>query len=105
MVVADAPHAAVWEAALGAVEDYPIERAADGWIVTGWRERVAGPEETGFDRIRERVTLRVEAYGERVTRVTVELEAQGSEAGRWVALPDAAGRARRILAAIRERQG
>jgi hypothetical protein len=105
MVVADAPYAAVWEAALRAVEDHPIELAAGGRIVTGWRERIAGPEETGFDRIRERVTLRVETYGERVTRVTVELEAQGSEAGRWLALPDTAGRARRILAAIRERQG
>ena len=105
MVVADLPYSRVWDAALRTVAGYPVERAAEGWIVTGWRERPPRPEEPGFERIAERVTLRVEPFGERVSRVTVEVEAHGLRAGQWVPVADTTGRAREILERLREAQG
>jgi hypothetical protein len=102
MVVADLPYPRVWEAAQRAVGEYPIERAADGWIVTGWRERAPRPDEPWFERLAERVTLRVEPFGERVSRVTVAVEARGRRAGQWVVVPHTEARAREVLARLRD---
>lgn len=105
MVVADLPYPRVWEAALRAVLGYPIERAADGWIVTGWRERAPGPDEPEFERVAERVTLRVEPFGEGVSRVTVGVEARGWRSGQWIDVPETIQRAREVLARIRDDRG
>ena len=102
MVVADLPYVRVWDGAVRALAAYPIERAADGVVATGWRERDPRADETGWSRVRERVTLRVEPMGERITRVTVEVEAQGRRNGDWVALEDTEGLARDVLARLRD---
>ncbi len=104
MVVADLPYARVWDAAVQAVAGYPIERAAGGVIATGWRERDARPTEPGFTRVRDRVSLRVEPAGERITRVTVDVEAAGRRAGEWVPLADTEPIAREVLARLRDAQ-
>lgn len=105
MIVADLPYARVWEAAVKAVEGYPVERAADGVIVTGWRERPPREGEAAFERVTERVTLRVEPVSERVTRVTVEVEARGWREGAWVGIPDTDETERAVLARLRDAQG
>lgn len=104
MVVADLPYVRVWDGAVRALADYPIERAADGVVATGWRERDPRPGETGWRRVRERVTLRVEPMADRITRVTVEVEAQGRRDGDWVALEDTEATAREVLSRLRNVQ-
>jgi hypothetical protein len=101
MVVADAPYARVWAAALEAVRDFPIERIAEGDIMTGWRDRPARAEEQGFERVAERVRLEVEAFGDRITRITATAEARGWRDGGWVSVGEAAPLARDVLARIR----
>jgi hypothetical protein len=44
MVVADLPYARVWAAAQDAVRDYPLERVADGEIVTDGGIGQRGPK-------------------------------------------------------------
>lgn len=105
MVVADLPYDRVLAAAVRALDGYPIERLADGLIVTGWRARALRAEEAGFEGIEERVTLRVEPFGERITRVTVEVEARGRRGGVMTPIVDTQGVAREILARVREAQG
>jgi hypothetical protein len=105
MVVADLPYDRVLAAAVRALDGYPIERLADGVIVTGWRARPARAEEAGFEAIEERVTLRVEPFGERITRVTAEVEARGRRGGVMTPIPDPRAAAREILARVREAQG
>jgi len=105
MVVADLPYARVWEAAARAVEGYPVERAADGVIVTGRIERPPREGEEAFERVAERVTLRVEASGDRITRVTVEVEAEGRREGSWVPISETEATARAILARLRDAIG
>lgn len=100
-VVTDVPYARVWEAALRAVAGYPLERAADGVIVTGRVERLPRGDEEGLERIAERITLRVERFGEGVTRVTVDVEAEGWRAGAWVRWPATEATARAVLARLR----
>jgi hypothetical protein len=102
MVVADLPYARVWDAAVRAVVNYPAGRAADGVIETGWLERSPREGEGGFSAVMERATVRVEAFAERITRVTVEVEARGWRDGQWVAIPDTAARERAILDRVRE---
>jgi len=104
-VVADLPYDRVFAAAVRAVEGYPIERVADGVIATGWRSRAPRPDEPGFERVEERVTLRVEPFGERVTRVTVEVDARGWREGAFWPLEDTRATAREVLARLREAQG
>lgn len=99
-VVADVPYALVWDAARRAVADYPVERAADGVIVTGRLERAGMPGEA-FARVAERVTLHVEAFADRVTRVTVEVDVEGWRGGVWVPIADTEAASRRILARLR----
>ena len=66
LVVFDVPYARVWDRRLRALRDYPVERAADGVIETGARRAGRrGPTELGVERVAERVTVRVEAVGER----------------------------------------
>jgi hypothetical protein len=105
MVVADLPYERVWHAAIRAVSDYPLERAEAGRIVTGWRERAPREGEAGLVRVTERVVVDVERAGERITRVTVAVEARGWRNGDWVGLPDTEATARAVLARLREAQG
>jgi hypothetical protein len=104
MVVADLPYDRVLSAAVRALDGYPIERHAAGVIVTGWRARPARADEPGFEGIEERVTLTVERFGERITRVTAEVEARGRRGAVVAPIPDTRGMAREILAKIREAQ-
>jgi hypothetical protein len=105
MVVADLPYERVWHAAIRAVSDFPLERAEAGRIVTGWRERAPRAGEVGLVRVTERVVVDVERAGERITRVTVEVEARGWQNGSWVAVRDTEATARAVLARLREAQG
>jgi hypothetical protein len=105
MVVADLPYDRVFAAAMRAVEGYPIERVADGVIVTGWLSRAPRPDEPGFERVEERVTLRVEPFGARITRVTVEVDARGWRGDGFRPIGDTRGTAREVLARLREAQG
>ena len=101
MVVADMPYARVWAAVLEAVRDYPIERIAEGEIMTGWRDRPARADEPGFERGADRVRLQVEVLGERITRITVTAEGRGWRDGGWVSVGDAEPLERDVLARIR----
>jgi hypothetical protein len=105
-MVADLPYARVWEAAVRAMAGYTIERAADGVIVAQPRERAPRPEEPAFRTVAENVVVRVEAFGERITRVSVEVVTQGFRDGEWVRIPEAEeGAARAILDRLKEEQG
>ena len=104
MVVADLPYARVWSAATAALAGYPVERAADGVIQTGWTERPPGEGPSGVARVQERVTVRVEPFGERITRVTVSVEARGWRDGQWTPLADTRAREHAILDLIRDAQ-
>ena len=103
MVVADAPYARVWAAAQEAVRDYPIERVIEGEIVTGWRDRPARIDEAGFRRVAERVTLRVQPFEERITRITVLVEVRGwRDDADGVPLADDGVVAHQVLERVRE---
>ncbi len=104
MVVADLPYARVWAAAAAALREYTLTRAADGMIETAWSERSPRDGDAGFERIRERVVVRVEPFAERITRVTVDVEAQGLRDGQWLPIPDTLARERAILDRIRDLQ-
>jgi hypothetical protein len=104
-VVADLPYDRVLAAAVRALDGYPIAGVADGVITTEWRARAPRPDEPGFERVEERVTLRVEPAGERITRVTVEVEARGWRGGVARPIADTRAIAREILARLREAQG
>lgn len=105
MVVADASYARVWDAAVRAVEGYPIERAGDGTIVTGWLERQPREGEPPFTRVLERLTLRVESSARLITRVTVDVEAKGLGEGGWVPIENTEPAERAILDRIRPGRG
>jgi hypothetical protein len=104
MVVADLPYARVWSAATFALAGYPVERAADAIIQTGWAERPPGEGPAGVERVQERVTVRVEPFAERITRVSVSVEARGWRDGQWVPLADTRAREHAILDLIRDAQ-
>lgn len=105
MIVADLPYERVWAAALKSVDGFPVEHAAEGIIATGWRERPPRGEESAFERVRERIRLRLESFGERITRVTVEVEAEGWREREWVGLAETTTTAREVLARLRDAQG
>lgn len=105
IVVADAPYQRVWEAAVRAVDGYPVTRAADGVIVTDWVERPPHQGEVGYTRVLERLTLRVESASRLITRVTVDVEARGRRDGDWVPLQDTEPAERAVLDRIRPGQG
>jgi hypothetical protein len=104
MVVADLPYARVWQAANAALAGYRVERAADGVIQTGWTERPPGEGAGGAARVQERVTVRVEPFGERITRVTVSVEARSWRDDQWAPLDDTRAREHAILDLIRDAQ-
>lgn len=105
LVVADLPYPRVWGAIQESVHGYPIERAADGVIVTGWRDRAPGAHEKDFERVGERLTLRVDAFGERITRITLGVELRGWRDGHWVMIEEVGPAARDVLARIRAALG
>ncbi len=59
------------------------------------------PRRRGCERIAERVTVRVEAVGEKVTRVTVTVAAEALKDGRWQAVDASPDTARAVLDRIR----
>ena len=73
--------------------------------MTGWRDRPARVEEGTFERVAERVQLRVEALGERITRITVTGEARGWRDGQWIIIEASESGARDVLARIRAALG
>jgi hypothetical protein len=105
LLVFDLPYESVWDRALRALQDYPVERASDGVIETGRVERAPRPDELGVERVAERVTVRVEATGRLVTRVTVEVTLEGLRDGRWGPLEDDGATVRALLDRIRKAPG
>lgn len=105
LVVMDMPYARVWDGAVQALGSYGVERAADGLIETTRAERAPGPAEKGIERIAERVTVRVEAVGEKVTRVTVTIATEALKDGRWQAVGASPDTARAVLDRIRASLG
>jgi hypothetical protein len=104
MVVADLPYARVWSAANAAMAGYPLEQAADNVIQTGWAERPPGEGPAGAERFQERVTVRVEPFGVRITRVTVSVEARAWRNGQWTPVADTRALENAILDRIRDAQ-
>jgi hypothetical protein len=105
LLVFDVPYESVWDRALHALRDYPVERATDGVIETGRVERAPRPDELGVERVAERVTVRVEATGRLVTRVTVEVTLEGLRDGRWGPLEDDGAAVRTLFDRIRKAPG
>jgi hypothetical protein len=97
----DLPYATVWEAAVRALGGYVLVRASEGVIETARTERPPLPDEKDVDRVAERITVRVEAMADKVTRVTVVVEAEGLRDGRWQALEGSATTVRTVLDRIR----
>ena len=85
-------------------------RAVEGYPRAGRRRcdrdrrlaRAPRPDEPGFERVEERVTVRVELFGQRITRVTVEVDARGWRGDALRAIGDTRGTAREVLARLRE---
>jgi hypothetical protein len=105
LVVMDMPYARVWDGAVQALGSYGVERAADGLIETTRVERPPRLAEKGIERIAERVTVRVEAVGEKVTRVTVTIATEALKDGRWQAVGASPDTARAVLDRIRASLG
>jgi hypothetical protein len=101
LLVLDLPYAEVWASVVRTVQTYPLERAADGVIETRRVERAPRSDEPGVERVAERVTVRVEATGRLVTRVTVDVALEGLRDGRWGPLEDDGVAARTLLDRIR----
>jgi hypothetical protein len=105
LLVMDVPYERVWQRVLHALEDRPLARAEGGVIETGRVERAPRPDETGVERVAERVTVRVEPMAPLVTRITVDALREGLRAGRWEPLPDGEAAARAVLDRIRAARG
>jgi hypothetical protein len=105
LVVMDMPYARVWDGAVQALGSYGVERASDGLIETSRAERAPRPAEKGMERVAERVSVRVEAVGEKVTRVTVTVAAEALKDGRWQAVDASPDTARAVLDRIRATLG
>jgi hypothetical protein len=101
LLVFDVPYERVWERTVREMQAYPLTRAAEGVIETARIERDPVPEEEGATRIAERITVRVEAVAEKVTRVTVTVDAEALRDGRWQPLPGSPATARAVLNRIR----
>ena len=101
LVVFDASYESVWDRVLRALQDYPLARSGDGVIETQRVERAPRPDELGVERVAERVTVRVEATGRLVTRVTVDVALEGLRGGRWDPLEDDGATVRALLDRIR----
>jgi hypothetical protein len=83
LLVFDFPYARVWDDALRAMQVYPLVRAAQGVIETARVERAPLPGEVGVERVAERITVRVEAVGSKITRVSVAVDAEALRGGEW----------------------
>ena len=105
LVVLDLPYEKVWANTLRALDPYPIERSADGVVVIRRVERAPRADEPGFDRVAERITVRVDGFGPGSTRIAVEVVAEGRRDGKWLPLPDTEATARAILDRVRAAQG
>jgi hypothetical protein len=105
LLVMDMPYSQVWDGAIRALASRGMTRAADGVIETARVERAPGPGEQGIERIAERVTVRVEAVGEKVTRVTVTVAAEALKDGRWQPVDPSPDTAREVLDQIRASLG
>ena len=105
LVVMDMPYAQVWDGAVQALGSYGVERASAGLIETARAERAPRAAEKGMERIAERVTVRVEAVGEKVTRVTVTVAAEVLKDGRWQAVDASPDTVRAVLDRIRATLG
>jgi hypothetical protein len=101
LLVMDLPYARVWEGAVQALGGYPLTRASDGVIETARRERLPLPEEGAFERVAERITVRVEAVAPDVTRITVDVALEGLRGDRWGPIEDDGATARTVLDRIR----
>ena len=101
LLVMDLPYARVWEGAIRALGEYTLARASGGIIETARVERAPLPDEAGVERVAERVTVRVEAVADSITRVTVTVEAEGLSGGRWRAVDASPTTVRRVLDRIR----
>ena len=105
LIVMDMPYTQVWDGAVQALGSYGVERASNGLIESARAERGPRPAEKGMERIAERMTVRVEAVGEKVTRVTVTIAAEALKDGRWQAVAASPDTARAVLDQIRARLG
>lgn len=101
LLVMDLPYARVWAGAVRAFGEQELARAADGVIETTRVERAPRPDETGVERVAERVTVRVESMADRVTRITVTVEAEGLQGGSWHAIDASPTTVRTVLDRIR----
>jgi hypothetical protein len=101
LLVMDLPYARVWEETVRAFDGYALTRAANGVIETARVERAPLPDEAGLDRVAERITVRVEAVADRVTRVTVTVEAEALRTGSWQAVEASPTTVRAVLDRIR----
>lgn len=105
LLVFDLPYAQVWASAVEAMKVYPLARAADGVIETQRIERAPLPEEAGMERVAERITVRLEARSEGVTRVSVAVRAEGLRNGAWQAMDASPVTTRAVLDRIRAALG
>jgi hypothetical protein len=105
LLVFDLPYARVWEGAVRTMDAYPLTRAADGTIETQRMERAPQSDELDAERVAERITVRVEATGRLVTRVTVDVVAEALRDGRWEPFRNDGAAARAVLDRIRARIG
>ena len=101
LLVMDLPYVRVWEGTVRAFGEQTIARAADGVIETTRAERAPLPDEAGVERVAERVTIRVEPMANRVTRITVTVEAEGLQGGSWRAIDPSPATVRAVLDRIR----
>jgi hypothetical protein len=101
LLVMDLPYARVWEGTVRAFGGSALARASDGVIETARAERAPLPDEVGFEQVAERVTVRVESMADRITRVTVTVEAEVLQGGRWRAISPSPTRVRAIFDRIR----
>jgi hypothetical protein len=101
LLVMDLPYARVWEGTVRALGGYALARASEGVIETTRVERAPLPDEVGIERVAERVTVRVEAVADKVTRVTVTVEAEALRGGSWQAVDASPTTVRAVLDRIR----
>jgi hypothetical protein len=101
LLVMDLPYARVWAGAVRAFGEQELARAADGVIETSRVERAPRPDETGIERVAERVTVRVESMADRVTRITVTVETEALQGGSWRAVDASPATVRAVLDRIR----
>jgi hypothetical protein len=64
-------------------------------------ERAPRPDEAEVERVAERITVRVEAVAEKVTRVTVTVETEVLSGGSWRAVEASPATVRTVLDRIR----